>query len=486
MNSVREALATIIESGVATGIVVMCATPAFPQTSPNTRISVACQRVQEPQTVALADALEQSLQTEPQLIIAQQNELEARADVKSAVSAFLPAAQVGMTGQRYVPNSALSPVVVIGNTVLGGPETKSAYGSLSLTWNLMHSGQDVAAYRGARAAARGASSDLEQQAEDTLTGVLQAYADLYEAQLAVHGAAKALEGLRALQALAEDRFAHGHGTNVAIGQARTAVFQEAETLNEDCRTVTEKSTALAQAIGSQAFSKHELVVESALPLPIVQAGGGADFESIIEESSEVVAAKEKIAAAHAKLQEAERAFGPSVSFSAERDYLGQNVDSLAEAARQLRPNDYWFGLSFQLPVLPLLSEAAAVSKARAEVRKAQAAAQQAHFDIEAKLQKAIALQHEADASYAAAKASFADSVKVLTLTESLYRAGQTDLDSVQHAQMDSDNAETDVQTWASKRAFAAWATVSVLHPSEYLNIVMRQLRLTAPDSEHGG
>ena len=78
----------------------------------------------------------------------------------------------------------------------------------------------------------------------------------------------------------------------------------------------------------------------------------------------------------------------------------------------------------------------------------------------------IAAQQEAEASLRAARASLGESQKVLTLTESLYHAGRTDLDNVQHAQMDRDKAET--KSLVSKRASAEWAVARVLQPARLL------------------
>jgi outer membrane protein TolC len=58
-------------------------------------------------------------------------------------------------------------------------------------------------------------------------------------------------------------------------------------------------------------------------------------------------------------------------------------------------------------------------------------------------------QREAEASFLAAKTSLGESQQVLELTQSLYHAGRTDLDSVQRAQIDRDKAMTDMRTLAS-------------------------------------
>jgi outer membrane protein TolC len=114
-------------------------------------------------------------------------------------------------------------------------------------------------------------------------------------------------------------------------------------------------------------------------------------------------AKEKVAQAQAKLRQAQRAFGPSVSLSVRRDYLGQDADSFGRANRSIAPNDYRVGLSFEQPLFPLISEISAVGKARAELRKAQASYEQARLEADTKVRGALSAQREAEVRYVAAK-----------------------------------------------------------------------------------
>jgi len=57
----------------------------------------------------------------------------------------------------------------------------------------MNSGRDVAGLRGAVAGVHAASFGLDSQLSDTLSGVLQAYADLYEAEVDAANEAAATE-----------------------------------------------------------------------------------------------------------------------------------------------------------------------------------------------------------------------------------------------------------------------------------------------------
>jgi outer membrane protein TolC len=212
------------------------------------------------------------------------------------------------------------------------------------------------------------------------------------------------------------------------------------------------------------------------------------LEDIVESTPAVVEAKEKVAAAEAKFQQAKRSFGPSVIFSARKDYLGQSPDSFGAANHHIAPNDYRVSLGFEQPLFPIATEVAAMDKARAEVRRAQAGYDQACLEVETKLRGALSAQREAEASLSAARTSLRESQQVLTLTESLYRAGRTDQDSVQRAQMDRDKAEADTRTLASRRAFAEWAVTRALRPGQFPDVLFGQLHLQvdARESREGG
>jgi outer membrane protein TolC len=437
----------------------------------------ACNDDGKPRAVDLAEAVVGSLSHEPQLMVAREDVMEARSDVTGALAPFMPSIQFALVEEKYVPSNSASPVIVVGNTVLGGAQTKSAYGALSLSWNIMNSGRDIAAYHGAQANLRAASSGLDSQLADTLTGVLQAAADAYEAQVAVRGEASALVGLNAILSRADERFRNGHGTTVAIGHARAAALDAEQSLNRSCRTLAEKSATLARAIGIRVPAQERLSMDAPLPLPTPSVASEFDLDASIDSAPAVVEAREKLDAAQAKLREAQRAFGPTMSLSVRRDYLGQDPASFANANHHIAPNDYRVGLSIEQPLFPFDSEVAQVGKARAQVRKAEAGYEQAWLEAQTKSRSVLSAQREAAASYVAAKASLGESERVLALTQSLYHAGRTDLDNVEHAQMDRDKAETDVLTLASKRALAEWTATRALQPRTFPDVLFRQLHL---------
>jgi outer membrane protein TolC len=437
----------------------------------------SCASEQAVAAINLADAVAQSLSDEPKLAIAKETLAESRADLSASTSAFLPAGQLLVDEERFAPSKGEAPVQVVGNNIIGGPKSDSAYGSLNLTWNLFSSGKDVAGYRGAKAAVRATSAGLDSQLNDTLSGILQAYADLYEAQTTVEYQARTVAALKSIAIRAEERLTGGQGTTVAVGQARAAELDAERTFNQGCRDVYDKSQALAQSFGLQLTPGH--IIKTLAQVPVADQSDlvESDLDAVVESDPAVISAKEQITAAEDKLGQARAQFGPTLSLTARRDYLGQSPDGFGEANRHIGPDSYRVGIAFVQPIFPFVTELASVDKGQAEVRKARASYLQARLDAEKRMQSAYNAAREALASYGAAKSSLSESQQILILTRSQYGAGRADLDSVQHAQMDIDKAQTDVDTLASKNRLASWELQRSLRPQEFAYALFKVLHI---------
>jgi outer membrane protein TolC len=436
--------------------------------------------------IAPGSVVAQALQLQPQLLMARDDALAARSDVLAARAPFLPTVTAAITDERYVPANEGGPVVVVGNNVLGGPQTKSAYGALNLNWNLLSSGRDLAAYRGAEAGARAASLVVDSQTGDTLTGTLQAYADLHEAEISAANEQSTLATLKEIEARAEERYRNGHGTTVAIGQARASALDGEKSYNKSCRDVSDKSAALAAAIGVHLSADQRFSAPTELPMPVGIADERSAWATAIDNAPSVAAARQKVTQAEAKVRQSRAAFGPSLSVYARRDYLGQDADSFGRANHGIAPNDYRIGLTLEQPVFPLVSETAAVDRAKAELRRAQAGYEQARLEAETKLRNAINMEREARASYAAARTSADEARKVLELTQSQYKAGRADLDSVQKARMDLEKADTEVGTLASRRVLAGWLVFRAVAPERFSKSALRRLQVDLEEGRWSG
>ena len=441
------------------------------------RGGMPCVSTDAPSTVEFRDAVVTALDQEPQLAIAREEVTKARATLKAAITPFLPSVIGTFMDEKFVPTNGSAPVTVVGNEIIGGTQTYSSYGSLGLTWNLFSGGKDLAGWRGAQAGSRSSRAGLESQLDDTLTGLFQAYGDLFDAQRSVLEQRRTTALLREMQARAEERLAHGDGTTIAAEQASNKAADAERSLFQACHTVATKSAALAKAAGMRLAIGFLLGVSDSLP-PLEAAAVGvipADPDSWLEHDPAVVVAKENVTVAETKFRQAKAAYAPTISVIGRRDFLGQNPGGLGDANRDIGPNSYRIGIQLQQPILPFTSETAAVSGASADVREAESKYVQATNDAQGRVQEAWAAQREMLSAMQGARAALESSQHILTLTQSLYRAGRTDLDSLQNARIDVEKAQSQMERATSDLLVANWLFYRAVHPGEFLAAVAQRL-----------
>jgi len=431
--------------------------------------------------LSLPDAIVQALQNEPHVIVAKAEVAESKADAQAAIAPFLPKAQLVIDEERLLPNSVFQPVTVVGANVLGGSRAYSAYGAISISWNLLSSGHDIAGLRASREDAEASVEALHGQFADTLSNVLKAYAGLYETTIALDQQGHSLLLLKAIARRADERYQHGNGTTIAIGQARGAALDAEKSFNESCRSLTEKSSDLAKAIGLRLPPGKIFEATGAMPEAPPYASEIADIQQAIESDPAVAASKRKELAAAQRFRQTHSAFGPQISLDARRDYLGQNIDSFSAANNALAPNSYRVDVSLIQPIFPFVAELAAMDKAKAEVRRAAALTEEARNEADSKLRTALSASEEAAASYRAARANRQEAQKVLALTDSLYKAGRTSLDELDHANIDLQKAEADVETLGSERMRAGWDVERALEAANFPTQLMKRLGIELTD-----
>ncbi len=436
-----------------------------------------CPGAAEFDALSLTDAAVRTLANEPHLLLAQQDVVEAGTDKRAAASPFLPKGQLIVDDERFAPSGAAAPVTVVGNNVLGGSRTYSAYGAVSVSWNLFSSGHDVAGLHEAQAEVRSSQAALSAQLDDTLSELLKEYSEVYETRLDLSQQRLAVTRLKTIEAHATDRFSHGDGTIIAIGQAREAALDAEQTFNTTCRTLTEKALALTKAMGTPMPDGRLVLAAGELPEAPAIAADASSVHEVVEADPAVVAAKEKLLEAQAKMTQTRSAFGPSIELDAKRDYLGQNVDSLTSAEHKIGPNSYRIDLTLVQPIFPFTTESSALNRARAEVHKAEITVNQVKSDVQGKLRLALAAQMEANASYRAALSSVTETRRVLELTIMLRTAGRVDLDTVEHAQLDMEKAEVTLHVLASHRQLTDWDVARAFEPSGFAPMLLKRIAI---------
>lgn len=405
---------------------------------------------------------------QPQYLIAQQEVEKARAGVIRAYTPFLPSVATVFENDHFVPAHPQGQVAIVGNTVVGGQtEAYTSYGSISINLNLYNGGRDRAAYRASRATQRASEAGLDSKLDDTLEGVVMAYGDLYKAGVAVSELGRVVAGWQAIQTAAAERYQQGHGTILAISQARNEWLDAKRQLYQACHAWRDKSDALIKAIGMPATPGGMLSATQAMAATTVAVDDAAQLDAVVHADPAVIAAQEQLAAAHAKIDQARGAFLPVLSAFGKKDFLGQSPTAFGPANGALAYNSYRVGVVLQQPLGPFTSEYAELASAKADAAKLEAAYQQALIDAGVKLNGALSAYLEAQDAARSAAQSVQESERLLSLTESLFRAGRVALDSVAQARIDLAKARRSAAEFATDLRVAAWRFTRSTQPTEF-------------------
>ncbi len=418
--------------------------------------AVRCQGLSA-EPIALSKSLQIASQGQPQYLMAIQDQEKAKAGVLKAWSAFLPSAAATVENDRYKPANGGTPAIVVGNSIVGGNgQGYTSYGAVSVNLNLYNGGRDVAGYRGSKALERASEATLDATFADTLQAVIVAYGDLYKAQLALDETGRVLKSLKIIQGTATERYRDGHGTTIAIGKARNDVLDAERQLYQACHTLRDRSDALVKSMGADVSPGKVLVASGNVPSADTELADAATMDAVVMADPAVIAARQQVDAAYAKVDQARGAFLPVVSAFAKKDFLGQSLSGFGSANGALGYQSYRVGVSVQQPLGPFTTEYAELETAKADALRQEAALQQVIVDTRNRLHAAFNALLEAKDAVRAAKGSVEESRKLLALTESLYKAGRAAIDSVEQSRIDVRKSERLLEEQTAELRVAGW------------------------------
>ncbi len=429
-------------------------------------------------SLSLADTLSSTIDRSPRLRVAQEDVAKAEASVTAARSSLLPSLGLSMQGERFTPDSPTSPIT-IGNTVVGGTsEAKTLFGSVDLNWQLFSGGGNLARFRASRADMAAAREGKTQEWNDDVEGALASYIDVALAQLQVEMQRAVVNLHDAVADRAEAQFRQGLGTALKVAQAQSDVLQSTQALYQACREWAEASATLAKAMNQHLSVQQLYIVERAPATPISSVP--FDMGVAIEQDPAVRAAQENVRAAEQRVRQARASFGPTLTLSGRRDYLGRDAESWSSAGH-IEPNSYRIGLQLQQPLFPVMSQHAALRTAQSDLRRTRASAEQAVADAELRFHRASASLAEATATKAAAGELLKRSQQFHQLTESLFAQGRVSRDDVQQAEISVVEARTALDQAEARRIRAEWAISRVSDPAHFAAKLAAQFNLESVD-----
>lgn len=369
--------------------------------------------------------------------LAQRSNAETRVAWEAARAA---AAEVGLAESAYLPQLSMealggfeqTPLPVPENLVRKGyfiSDSREIIPSLALKWLLFDFGRRDANLAAARADSFVANAGFTAVHHKLVLDVSQAYFALGAARGRLRAAQKSLATAQTVETATSAKRERGLATVVALNQAQR---QSAQARYAVAAAEGAARTALADliaAVGIPAATPLEVVDGSPLTLPgTPQESIAATVNAALAHRPDIIAALGSVDAAQASLKAAERAYRPSIGFSAS---VFQNIGSLSSdggPTSSVNRTGETFLLSFSLPIYDGGERADHISIARARLRESQAnleltrdgVAQQvvrAYDELLtglAEYDAAEALRQAANTSYSAALSSYQQGVGTYT------------------------------------------------------------------------
>ncbi len=343
---------TLIVGTVLTGVLSACATPPRHDAPPQPAIADSSLGLQGDAIVAAQDTwwqsfndgqldrlIGQALESNPDLAEASGRLREAQAQVAVARAGQWPRASLSAGETRLKIPSGFPSALDAGSSVWAGDL------GANLSWDLDVWGRHADVSAEARAMSDAARLDIEQ-ARLMLTGaVVQSYVDLNRAYARADIAQRAEAQRETILDITRKRVAAGLDTRVELREAEGALPQARVELLQAQASQSLAAHQLAALLGRgadqyPAIERPNFDPEAALPLP------QALPINLLERRPDVIAARERIAAADAQKRAAKAAFYPDISLKAFAGFASFTLKDLIDASSF----GYGVGPSLSLPL----------------------------------------------------------------------------------------------------------------------------------------
>jgi outer membrane protein TolC len=421
------------------------------------------------------------------LLAARQELRKSLAQKVGALSGFLPSANFSMQAEHYVSQKPAGTPVTVGSTVVGGQNSSyTSYPSLGLNWNLYAGGRDAAGYSGAQAGIRASGKEVERQTGATLMAVLGAYGDLLKAQSAAGQQQESLETLRAIRERAEQRFRQGRDSLVVTQQASLNLLQSEQDYHAACKSLSDKSAALAQAIGLRPGRSSLLEATGSLPDTVDTLIDPASFDTFAEQDPAVRSAFEKVEVARNKVEQARAAFKPTLALVARYDALGQSPGNFTDAFNATGRTGYRVGLVLQQSLGPFTTEYANVESAQADLLKARAAYDEALVATDARLRSAWNARRQTERALESAKRLVLSARQLVALVRQTHDQGRANLDAVDQALMTLGKQNDLLLQRSVEDQTMAWQLKLAVDSSTFVEQVLKLFPYPADTSRESG
>lgn len=299
--------------------------------------------------------VDEALQRNPSLAVAQARLNMANAAVQGARAVQLPQLNAGytQTNQRYSENYIYPPP-------LAGSVNIDASLRLNLGFDLDLWGKNRAHYTAAVSKAQASQAEAQVARNALVSAVVQSYFNLQNTLAQHKVAAQILKQLQQVLAITRDRMAAGLDTQIEVNQADSAVSSAKVQLNQiqtNAALLRNQLAALAGAgpdrglrIQPVELSQPPMGVPAQLPM------------NLLGRRPDIVAAKLQAQASSSEISAAKAAFFPDINLSAFAGFMSLGLSNLLQSGSQA----YGVGPAITLPIFNGGALNAQLSSKRAE------------------------------------------------------------------------------------------------------------------------
>lgn len=428
--------------------------------------------------ISLKDLLQMAYSGQPRLVSSREDVEKARYNLLSAKAPFLPSASASLVGEKFVSKVPGAAATSVGTAVVGGSSSYSSYPSISVNWNIYSGGRDLAAYRGAQAVLTASKYDLTSSLNDILGNALLAYGELLKTQHDLQEKQQVLSLRREILDRSEELYGHGRLNLIRLGQARIDLSRSERDEYQVCRNLTEKSGALARAIGIRTDPDQILTIDDALPDSKNLSLDEHEVGKIAEEDPGVKSAREKIVIAQRRIDEAQAGLYPTVSLYGRYDWLGQSKIDYSQAFNGMVPNSFRVGITLQQSIGPFITELASIRSAKADLVKAQAAYEEAYIDVQNRLRNGLNEKNRAELAFQSEEKSAGFVTKNLELAKQLFSRGMTDENTLDNAKISSASENQLAFELSIDAKVSRWLAFRVLHPDRFAPDLLQKAKVS--------
>lgn len=372
--------------------------------------------------LTLDDAIARALRVSPQVGMARQNLVEARARSLTATSGWIPDLRASTyLGHRWTGPTSTGFVDEQGRFVTGPANDFPSYSfGISSGWRLWDWGATWYNRRSAVEETRASSHDLEYQRDVVRAAVIREYYELVRQRRLIAVREADVEAQQRNLDQVEAFYRIGSRTRADVLQARVNLANSRLQL---LQARNAEALAAARLKSRLDIPQDEPVeIDESLDIDFVSV----DVDSIVavmeQHRSDLLAARRRVAAAGAQLAASEKGWLPTIDVGFGYSWNDRQVpDHLGGVFRR----DYaWsLGLSLQWPIFDRYATRSRIDQARAQYRIARYRLQQARLDAILDVRQIAVNLEQARERVALAEETVEQARENLRLAEERYRVG---------------------------------------------------------------